>query len=118
MSGDVVRGVDENKPSEVAHGIHQIGFATVVGDLAGGPEIDVENVEGAAEGPGKDKLAVASNSAVGSDAMGALEDPSSNVFATKRPEEAEADAMKSFVNAHVTSGRRSVVSREDVATEG
>jgi hypothetical protein len=51
MGSDVVGGVDEDKSGKVAHGIHEVGLATVIGDLSRSPEIDVEDVEGAAEGP-------------------------------------------------------------------
>jgi hypothetical protein len=118
MGSDVVLGgVDEDKSGEVAHGIHEVGLATVIGYLARSPEIDVEDVEGAAEGPREDEFTVARDGTVGSDAMSALKDPRSNVFATVRPKESETYTMQGFVDAHVTSGGRGVIGGEDVATE-
>jgi hypothetical protein len=121
MGSDVVGGVDEDKSGEVAHGIHEVGFATVIGDLSRSPEIDVEDAEGAAEGPAEgpreDEFTVASDGTVGSDAMRALKDPRSDILATVRPKESETDTMQGFVDAHVTSGGRGVIGGEDVATE-
>ncbi len=113
----MVGGSNKDKTGEVTHGIHEVGLDTVVGNFAGGPEIDMENVKRAAERPREDELAVASDSAVGSDAMRTLENPISNVLATEGPEEPKTNAMESLVNAHVTSGRRSVVSGKDCATK-
>jgi hypothetical protein len=117
VSSGIIRGGDEDKAGKVAHGIHKVRFATVVGDLARGPEIDVKNVEGAAKGPRKDKLAVAGDSSVRSDAVRALKHPVSNVFTAARPEEAEADSMQSFVDTHVASRGRSVVCGKDVTAQ-
>ena len=69
---DIISRCDKDKPGEVAHGVHQISFSSIVSDLAWCPEIDVENVERAAERPRKDELAVAGDSSIGSDAMRAL----------------------------------------------
>ena len=118
MGGDVVGGVDKHKTGEVAHGIQEISVAAVIGNLARSPKINMENVKRAAERPREDELAVASDSAVGSDAMRTLENPISNVLATEGPEEPKTNAMESLVNAHVTSGRGSVVSGKDVTAEG
>jgi hypothetical protein len=93
MSSDVVSGIDKYKPSEVAHSIHEISLATVIGDVSRSPEIDVEDVERAAKGPREDEFTVASDGSVGSDAMRALKDPRSDILATVRPKEAEANAM-------------------------
>ena len=118
VGADIVGGSDEDEAGEITHGIHQICFATVVCDFARSPEIDVEDIEGAAEGPGEDELAVAGDSAVGSDTVRAAENPFGNVFAAMRPKEAEADAMQSLVDSHMTGRGRGMVSREDVATKG
>jgi hypothetical protein len=56
MGGDVAGGINEEEPSEVAHRVHEVGFATIVGNFARGPKIDMENIKGTVEGPGKDKL--------------------------------------------------------------
>jgi hypothetical protein len=117
MGSDVVGGVDKHKTGEVAHGIQEVSVAAVIGNFARSPKINMENVKWAAERPREDELAVASDSAVGSDAMRALEDPISDIFATEGPKEPKTNAMESLVNAHMTSGRRSVVSRKDVAAE-
>jgi hypothetical protein len=77
----------------------------------------MENAKWAAERPREDELTVASNSGVGSDAMRAMENPISDVFATEGPEEPKTDAMEGLVDAHVTSGRRSVVGGKCVAVE-
>jgi hypothetical protein len=117
MSSDVVGGVDKYKPSEVAHGIHEVGLATVVGDVSRGPEIDMENIKGAAEGPRENEFAVASDGAVGSDAVRALQYPGSDILATVGPEESETNTMQGFVDTHVPSRRRGMIGGEDVATE-
>ena len=117
MSSNVVSVIDEPEASQVAHGVQQISFATVISNVAGGPKIDMENVKGTAKGPGEDKFTVASDGAVDSDAMRALEHPVGDVFATLWPEESEADAVKSLVDAHVPSRRRGVVGREDVTSK-
>jgi hypothetical protein len=117
VSSGVVSGSDEYKTGEITHGVHEVGLAAVVLDFARSPEIDMEDVEGAAEGPGEDELAVAGDGAVGGDAVRALKDPIGNIFATERPKEAETDAMQSLVDTHVTSRGRGMVSREDVTTE-
>ena len=117
MRSKVGSGRDEPESDEVAHGVQQISFATVISNVAGGPKIDMENVKGTAKGPGEDKFTVASDGAVDSDAMRALEHPVGDVFATLWPEESEADAVKSLVDAHVPSRRRGVVGREDVTSK-
>ena len=77
----------------------------------------MEDIEGTAEGPRKDELAVASDGAIGSDAVWALKHPVRHIFATDRPKETETDAVRSFVNAHVPSRRGGMVRREDVSTQ-
>jgi hypothetical protein len=75
----------------------------------------MQNVEWTAKWPRKDELTVASNGTIGGDTVRALKDPGSDVFSTERPEKAEADAVKGFINTHMAGRRRSVVGREDVA---
>jgi hypothetical protein len=104
-------------PATVAHRVHEIGFATIVGNLARGSKIDVEDIKGATERPRKDELAVASDGAVGSDTMGALQHPSCDTLAAEWAEEPKADAVNGFVDAHVTSGRGSVIGGEEIATK-
>jgi hypothetical protein len=59
-----------------------------------GPKINMENIKGTAEGPGKDQLAIASNGAIGGDTVGTLQHPSgNNVLAAKRPEETKTNAL-------------------------
>jgi hypothetical protein len=117
MSSNVVSGIDKYKASQVAHGVQQISVATVISNVAGGPKIDVKDVEGTAKGPGEDKFTVAGDGTVDGDAMRTLEHPVGNVFATLWPEESEADAVKSLVDAHVPSRRRGVVGGEDVTSK-
>jgi hypothetical protein len=117
MGSGVTGGINEDESSKIAHRVHEIGFATIVGNLARGPKIDVEDIKGATERPRKDELAVASDGAVGSDTMGALQHPSCDILAAEWPEEPEADAVKGFVDAHVTSGRGSVIGGEEIATK-
>jgi hypothetical protein len=117
MGSDVVSGIDKDKTSEIAHGIQKIGFAAIVGDVARGPKIKMKNVKWTTERPREDEFAVACDSAVGSDAMGALEDPVGNIFATERPEETKTNAMKSFVDTHMAGGRGCMISRENVPTK-
>ena len=54
VSGGVVSGSNKDESCEITHGIHKVGLATVICNFSWGPKIDVENVEGAAEGPRKD----------------------------------------------------------------
>jgi hypothetical protein len=75
----------------------------------------MQNVEWTAKWPRKKQLAVASNSTIGGDTVRALKDPSSDVFSTERPEKAEANAVKGFINTHMAGRWRSVVGRKDVA---
>jgi hypothetical protein len=117
MSSGIVSGSDKDKTGEITHRIHEIGLATVICNITRGPEIDVENVEGAAEGPREDELAVAGDGAVGSDAVRALKNPGGDVFATEGPKETEADAVEGFVDAHMTGRRRCMVGGEDVAAK-
>ena len=100
----VICGGDECKPGEVTRAVHEVSFATIVGDLARCPEIDVKDAD--AQRPRKDELAVASDGAIGSDAVWALKHPLRDILATARPEEAETDAVQSLVDSHVTSGWR------------
>ena len=52
MGSSVIGGSDmENKTGEIRHTNHQISFATIASDFAGGPEINMEDVKGTAEGP-------------------------------------------------------------------
>jgi hypothetical protein len=107
VSCNVRGGANDDKTGEVTHAVQKIvGIAAIVGHLARGPKIDVKNVERAAK-----------DGAVDSNTVAALEDPVSNVLAIGRPEEAEADAMKRFVDAHMASGRGSVVRIEDGAAK-
>lgn len=117
MGGDVVGGVNQNKSCEVTHAIQKIGVATVVGDVAGCPKIGMKDIKWATKRPREDKFAVARDGAIRGDAMGALENPISDCFAAVRPKEAETDAMKGLINAHVTGDRRGVISGEDVTAE-
>lgn len=117
VSVDIVSGSDKYKTGEITHGVHEIRFAAIVGDLARGPEVDVKDVEGTAKGPRKDELTVAFNSAGRSDTVGTAKNPLGNVLAAEGPEEAETNAMEGFVDAHVASRRGRVVGGEDITTE-
>ena len=70
----------------------------------------MEDAEGTAEGPGKDKLAVAGNSAVSSNAMRTLKHPISNIFVAAQSKEPEMDAAQGFTDTCVASGGRHVAS--------
>ena len=63
----VVSSSDKDEAGKIAHGVHEIGLATVVFDFARGPKVDMKDVERAAEGSGENELAVAGDSAVGSE---------------------------------------------------
>jgi hypothetical protein len=117
VGGDVVSGLDKNKSSEVAQGIYKICLAAIISDITTSPDINVEDAERAAKGPGENELAVAGNSTVGSDTVTALEDPRGNVFATERPEEMKMNVVQGFVDTHMAAQRGCVVSREDVTVE-
>ena len=51
MSCNVVSSVDNDKTGEITHDIHKIGFTTVVFDGARLPNVDMKDIEWAAEGP-------------------------------------------------------------------
>jgi hypothetical protein len=118
VGSDVAGGVNKNEPGKIAHSVQEISFSTIISDVARRPKINMEDVKGATEGPRENELTVASDSAIGGDAMGTLKNPAGDVLATQRPEEAKANAMKSLVDTHVASRRRSVVSWKDVTTKG
>ena len=118
MGSDVVGGIYQNESGEIAHSIHEVSVPAIIGNITGCPEIDVEDVERATEGPRKNELAVAGDRSVGRDAVGTLKNPIGNILATVRPEESKTNPVQSLVNAHMASGRGGMVGREDVATEG
>jgi hypothetical protein len=117
MSSSIVSSSNENKAGEITHRIHEIGLATVIGNVARSPEVHVKNVKWAAEGPREDELAVTGDGAVGGDAMRALKNPGGDIFAAHRPEEAETDAVEGFINTHVTGRRRGMVGGEDITAQ-
>jgi hypothetical protein len=117
MGSDIVGGSDHDKAGEVAHDVHEVGFAAIVFEFTGGPQIDVQNIEWAAEGPRENELAVTGDGPVGGKAVGALEAPVSNIFAAMGPEEPEADAMECLVDSHVTGGGGGMVSGENVTAK-
>ena len=94
VSTDVVSGIGNDIAGESTHDTHETHLASVTFDLARSPEIDTEDVERAAEGPGKDELAVANDSSIGSNGARALEDPTRDVLLANRPKEAETDAVR------------------------
>ena len=51
MSCNVVSSVDIDKICEITHGIHMIGFTTVVFDFVRLSKVDMNDIEWAAEGP-------------------------------------------------------------------
>jgi hypothetical protein len=76
MSRDVVRGIDKDKTGEVAHDIQKTSIPAAIGDLTRSPKINMKNVKWTAWRPREDELAVASNSAAGSDTIGGIEEQS------------------------------------------
>jgi hypothetical protein len=116
--GNIGETLDNDHTGKVAHGSEDVsGAVGVVDGVAGLPKIDMKDVKRAADGPRKQQLAVATDSVVGKDAMGALLNPSDDVGAELWPEKAKADAMQSLIFFHVCSGGRGVVGGKDVATE-
>ena len=63
------------------------------------PEIDMEDVKGAAERPWKDWITVAHDCAIESDAMRALKDPIGDIFAAMRPKESETDMVRACMTS-------------------
>jgi hypothetical protein len=115
MGSNVVGSIDNHKPGEVTHDIHTIRVTVIVGDITGGPKVYMENVEGAAGRPGEDELAVASHSAIVSNAVGALKAPIGDFLATSMwPKESHADLVEGIVDTHMSSSGGDIVSREDV----
>ena len=84
MSCNVVSGIGNDKACEITHDIHEVGFTTVIPDVACLPKIDMKDVERAAEGPREDKLAVTSNGTIGSETVRTFEAPIGNNFPTVR----------------------------------
>lgn len=113
MGGNVGGSIDEDEAGEVAHSIQQVSITAVVGDVAWRPKVHVKDVEWTTERPGKDKLTVAPDSAVGGDAVRTFEDPIGNVFSTEGPKEPKADAVQSFVYTHVAGCGGCMISREN-----
>jgi hypothetical protein len=116
VGGDVIGSIDENKPGEITHNVHEISFATIISDVAGSPEIDVKNIKRTAKRPRKDELAVAGNRTIGSNAVRALENPSGDVLPAIRPEKPKTNAVESLVNTHMASNRGGMISREYITT--
>jgi hypothetical protein len=54
VCGYIVGGIDENKPGEIAHRVHQISVTAVIGDVTGCPKVNMQDVKWAAKWPGKD----------------------------------------------------------------
>ena len=118
MRCDIGGGCYQNEPCQITHCIQEVGFATIVGDVTRGPEVDMEDVEGATERPGKDEFAVAGDGPVSSNAMWALETPVGDILATVGPKEAETNAMECFVDTHMSGSRGGVICGEDIAMKG
>lgn len=72
MGCNVRGGIDNDKTGEVTHDVEEVCFTAVVSDFARGPEVNVEDIEGAAEGPGEDKFAVPMDSAICGEAVRAF----------------------------------------------
>lgn len=47
VGGDVVGGDDKNETREITHSIQKVRLTAAVSNLARGPEVDMENAEGA-----------------------------------------------------------------------
>ena len=93
MGGNIVGSGDNDKPGQVAHDVEEVRFTTVVGNVTRGPQINMKNIERAAERPGEYELTVTGHGTVGGNALRASEDPGSDVLPTERPEKSEADAV-------------------------
>ena len=76
----------------------------------------MQNEEGDTHRPGEDEFTAGSDVAGSGNAVGALLAPVGHVLADLRPKEAEA--VKCFVSAHVTSGGGGMVGGEDGAVKG
>jgi hypothetical protein len=113
MGSDVVSSCDKDKTSEVTtHGIHKICLSTIVGNIAGCPKVNMDDIKRAAKGPRENEFAIAGNGSIGYNAVGTAKNPISNVFVAMQPEESETDAQKGFVDAHVA-----MVSQKYIASE-
>ena len=78
----------------------------------------MQNEEGDAHRPGEDEFAVGLDVAGGGNAVGALLAPVGHILADLRPKEAEVEAVKHFVSAHVTGGGGGMVGGEDGVVKG
>ena len=78
----------------------------------------MQNEEGDAHRPREDEFTAGSDVTGSGNAVGALLAPVGHILADLRPKEAEAEAVKHFVIAHVTSGGGGVVGREDGVAKG
>ena len=87
LGSNVRDGIQEDESREITHGIQKVRLATVVGEITGCPEIQVQNVERAAEWPGENQFTVARDGTVRCDAMWAREHPRGDVLAAAWPKE-------------------------------
>ena len=78
----------------------------------------MQNEEGDAHRPREDEFAAGSDVTGIGNAVGTLLAPVGHVLVDLRPKEAEEEAVKHFVSAHVTSGGGGVVGGEDGAVKG
>jgi hypothetical protein len=114
--GYVGDAFDDDHTSKVAHGSEDVsGTVRNAGRVAGLPKINMKDVKRAAHGPRVQEFAMATDSVVGKEAVGALLNPIEDVHAKLGPEEAKADAMQSLVFLCVSCSGRGMVGREDVA---
>ena len=116
-----VEDVDVNrdgKTGKVAHGGEYVFGAGVGRNVAGLPNVDVDDGEGGRDGPGVNEFAATPSGGVGEDAIRALANPCFDVVAHTMPVKAETDAMEGLEYHEVTTGRAGVEEFEDAVTEG
>ena len=78
----------------------------------------MQNEEGDAHRPREDEFAAGLDVTGSGNAVGALLAPVGHVLVDLRPKEVEAEVVKHFVSAHVTSGGGGMVGREDGVVKG
>jgi hypothetical protein len=72
MGCDVAGSIDQDEACKITHSVQEVTIAAIVGNITRGPEVNVEDVKGTAEGPRKDELAVTGDGTIGRDAVGTL----------------------------------------------
>ena len=94
---------NDGEGSEVAHGGKDVFAATVAGNVAWLPDVNVDDGKRGGDWPRVNQFTVPADAGVGKDAIGAGFEPCFHVGAELVPVEAEADAVECFVGHEMSS---------------